>query len=430
MKINKATLLEQVKKLKKHGLGDVFLSSVFCEMISFLISVFVVRILSKEDYGYYAIAYNIYGYISVFVGCGLSNGILQYCSESRAESEKSSIYDFCRKFGTVFNIALLLAMPLLSLILLGDAARPYFVAMSGWPLVAYFSNYYLMRLRVKKDNRHFMLSNVISATVFLGSSAILAEVMGVMGYIIALYIKYAVSFVTSAYFLNKHHGQTKATERLTKKLKTEIVKYSLICCLTNFASHILILADVTCVNLLVGEAAAVATYKTAAQIPTALMFIPSSIIVFVFPYLAQNNRNYLWLKRQSKNLLAGILGINTLISFAVFLLAPVIVRILWGTRYLDAVPVLRILTINFLVTGSFNMVFGNIMVAVKKVNVNLVKTVVCSCLNIALDIVLINCYGSVGAALATLTVSICSSTFSVIYYKMWIRKKLIAEGIR
>lgn len=414
-------------KLKKQGLGDVFFSSVFTEFISFIASIFIVRMFSKDEYGYYAIAYNIYGYISVFIGCGLNNGVLQYCSEIRPEGQKKAIYRFCQNTGSAFNVLLLVIMPVLSFFFLDGQPRYYFLVMVGWPLVAYLSNYYLMRLRVIKDNHHFMLSNVISAIFFIITATILVNYIGILGYIIALYIKYIVSTVTSYVFLNKQDNNLEL-EKITRSFKFEIVRYSLICCLTNFSSQILMLVDVTCVNYFIGKAAEVATYKTATQIPVALQFVPSSIIVFAFPYLVENNRNYKWLRKNSKKLFLGVFGINLVIALFVIVFAPLIVKILWGERYLDAVTVLRILTINFAVTGSFNKVYGNIMVAIKKVNINLLKTIIASCLNIILDILLIQQYGSVGAAYATLIVSCGSSGFAVLYFICWIRKKQISEN--
>lgn len=424
MRISVATIKEQIVKLKKHGLGDVFISSVFTELIGFIASVFIVRTFSKEAYGYYAIAYNIYGYIAVFIGCGLNNAVLQYCSETRPNDEKKSIYQFCLKFGSVFNVILLALMPFVALITLNGMPRHYFITMSGWPFVAYLSNYFLMRLRVIKDNRHFMLSNVISATVFLICAFALSKILGIIGYIVALYIKYVSSALLSSYYL-KDSNNTTTTIKLDKKFQYELIKYSLICCLTNFTSTIMMLVDVTCVNYFIGDPSVVATYKTATQIPTALMFIPTSVIVFAFPYLAENNTNIKWLKSNTRKLTTGVFAINFVVSSAVFLLAPIIVRILWGEKYLDAVQILRILTINFLVTGTFNKVYGNLMVAVKKVNINLLKTVIFSCLNVILDIILIRFYGSTGAAIATLIVSIGSSAFSYIYYHYWIKKRLV-----
>ena len=416
-------IVKGARKLRKHGLGDVFISSVYTEIIGFLASIFIVRMFSKDAYGYYAIAYNIYGYIAVFVGCGLNNAVLQYCSEKRDDNEKRGIYTFCLKFGSIFNIFLLAIIPLLSLVLLPDLPRKYLLLMSGWPFVAYLSNYYLMRLRVIKDNRHFMLSNVISASFFIALAAFMAKTVGIVGYIVALYCKYIISFTLSKFYLHEDNSYF-SKSGISNDFKKEIIRYSIVCCLTNFASTIMMLVDVTCVNYFVGDPSVVATYKTATQIPTALLFVPSSVIVFVFPYLAEHNKDLLWLKNNVKKLNLAVVAVNVIIGIVVYILAPFIVRILWGERYLDAVEVLRILVLNFVVTGTFNKVYGNLMVVVKKVNVNLAKTIVFSVLNVILDTIFIKYYGSIGAAIATLIVSIGSSIFSYAYYRLWLSRQL------
>lgn len=413
---------DYIKKLKKHGLGDVFFSSIFTEFISFVVFVFIVRMFPKDEYGYYAIAYNIYGYINVFVGLGLNNGILQYCSEKRTARQKNAIYSYSLKTGTVFNVILLFFVLILPTFFLDGHPKSFLMTMAAWPLFTFFSNFFITRLRIIKDNRHFMISNVVSSVIFVVSAALLSLWLGIVGYILAFYIKYISSYIISKIFVSKKNICTEK-EILDKSLKKEIIKYSLVCCLTNFVSQILMLVDVTCINALIGVPSIVATYKAATQIPTALLFIPSSVITFVFPYLAENNDNYIWLKRNSKRIIAGVFALNLVISLVIIVFAPIIVQLLWGEKYMDAVPILRLLTLNYLITGTFNAVFGNIMVAIKKVNVNLVKVLICSAINIGLDVVLISYWGSLGAAYATIIVSVISSAFAVIYFVYWIKKQ-------
>ena len=126
MNISSESIKSQIVKLKKQGFGDIFFSSVFSEFISFIVFVFIVRSFPKVDYGNYGIAYNIYGYINVFIGLGLCNGILQYCSEVRSDEQKKAIYLFASRLGTAFSVVLLLIMPVMSLIFLDGDPRYYF----------------------------------------------------------------------------------------------------------------------------------------------------------------------------------------------------------------------------------------------------------------------------------------------------------------
>lgn len=422
MNITSESIKSQIVKLKKQGFGDIFFSSVFSEFISFIVFVFIVRSFPKVDYGNYGIAYNIYGYINVFIGLGLCNGILQYCSEVRSDEQKKAIYLFASRLGTAFSVVLLLIMPVMSLIFLDGDPRYYFLIMSGWPVAVFLSNFNLIRLRIIRDNRHFMISNVVSSFVFIIAVIPLTKLLGISGYIFAFYLKYISTYILARIFVPSI-SKKEISEKLSKSFKFEVVKYSLVCCITNFVTQILMLVDVTCINIFLDDPTIVASYKAATQIPVALLFIPSSVITFIFPYLAENNKNHKWLKKTSKKLILGVFCLNFLVAVMVIILAPLIVRVLWGEKYDDAAPILQILAFNFLITGSFNTVFGNIMVAIKKVNINLIKTAICSSLNIVLNILLIKRFGSFGAAYATVIVSFCSSIFAVSYFIYWIRRQ-------
>ena len=415
-------ILSRTKSLLNKGFIYVFGSSLFVELMGFIISVGVVRKFSKADYGYYTIAYNIYGYIAVFVGLGLINGILQYCSEKRGEDEKKGIYRYTFIIGTIFNLVLAVLIPLFAYLFVDTLSRVYLIAMCLWPLTTYWSNFYVMKLRVIKDNKHYMMTNISSSFIFLLSALILTRYYSIYGYILAFYIKSFVSAMIAAYYLrgNREHPSKNV---ISRQLKREILNYSLVCCATNFASTLLMLIDVTCINIFIGNAEIVATYKVATQIPTALLFIPSSFIIFIYPYIAENNNNVQWLRSNTRKMCAGMFALNLIIVIVLIAGAPLVVRILWGDRYTDAVPVLEILLINYLISGTFRKLYGNVLVALKKVKINLLNTVISSCLNIVLDIWFINKWGSMGAAYATLLVTVSSSAFVYIYYHLWCRKQ-------
>ena len=71
--------------------------------------------------------------------------------------------------------------------------------------------------------------------------------------------------------------------------------------------------------------------------------------------------------------------------------------------------------VSYFFSGSFRVLFGNILFIIHKVKVNLIIGIIDALANIVLDIVLIRKWGSVGAAYATLIITILSSLLSGIY---------------
>lgn len=423
MRINWKHIKESIAKVISKGLGYIFLSSVFGQVVMFFVSIFIIRKFPKNDYGYYSIAYNLYNYIVVFVGCGLNNAVLQFCSEIRSSDEKKAIYRFCLFTGSAFNLILMFVMPGIAHFFLNTHSKHYFVLMSAWPMFSYISDYFLIQLRVRKENKIFMKTNVYSTVLFCVTAFFLTSRWGIEGYIYSLYAKFIFSIIVSLVLTNRETtNECYESVKLGKKFQASMLKYSLLCCFTNFSSSIMMLLDVTCINFFIGDASVVATYKVATQLPAALMFIPSSITVFIYPYFAENNANIKWVKRNTNNLVLCLLALNGLICTVLYIFAPQIIKVLWGDKYHDALHVLRILILNYLVTGTFNMAFGNVMVALKKVNINFIKTLIFSSTNIILNVIMVKQIGSIGAAYATLIVSILSSAFAGIYFYLWCGK--------
>ena len=89
--------------------------------------------------------------------------------------------------------------------------------------------------------------------------------------------------------------------------------------------------------------------------------------------------------------------------------------LLWGPNYLDGVPVFRVLAISFFFLGTFRSTSTNILQALGKVKFNLIVSIVAAISNFILDYFFIKNYGIMGAATATLLVTVIASMLSFPY---------------
>ena len=119
-------------------------------------------------------------------------------------------------------------------------------------------------------------------------------------------------------------------------------------------------------------------------------------------------------------------GLFTAINFVVFLglivMAPVIIWLIYGEKYMNVLPIFRVLSLNFLIYGSIRLLLGNVIAAMKKSEVNLAIAVASGILNILLNLTLIPRLGSVGAAIATVCVSISVSLMNCLFLRRQWRK--------
>ena len=65
----------QIKELFERGAAHLFVGNFIVKFISLFGSIFIVRLLTKEEYGILGYIENLYSYGYIFVGLGLSIAI-------------------------------------------------------------------------------------------------------------------------------------------------------------------------------------------------------------------------------------------------------------------------------------------------------------------------------------------------------------------
>ena len=92
---------------------------------------------------------------------------------------------------------------------------------------------------------------------------------------------------------------------------------------------------------------------------------------------------------------------------------------------MDAVPVLRVLTLGYFFSGTFRTLSVNLLAAFRRVRYGLFISVVSCISDIVLNYYLILRFGMIGAAYATLAVDIITAALSFIYVFILLRKGTI-----
>ncbi|MBE6939114.1 MAG: flippase [Ruminococcaceae bacterium] len=421
-------LLSKVKQFGKEGLFHIFGSSVLAKVGGIISSVVVIRKLPKTDYGSYVDAENLYAYFAIFIGLGIASAMIQYCSENVSEGRKNALYRYSLGMGMVGNFILLpLILGVAALKYLGGStAEAAYLSMLGFlPFFAYADQYLQLVLRVKLKNKAFSRTNMIYTVTHVCGNIVLTLLFGVPGLILSQYLGHAVAALHSVFVLRKEkffRGISAAEEKLARKDRREYISYSLVCAVTNFTSTALMLLDVTCLGLVLDDPTVLADYKVAATIPSALLFVPKSLMTFYYPKLV---RAFSESKARGFKEVKGLIKVYALVNGGIFVcltvFAPLIIRILYGEKYANVVPIFIILGANYLVC-SFKNITGNTIAVLKKVKMNLLFAVLSGVLNIGLNLCLIPSLGSVGAAVATLCVSCCVVAMNTVYLILYAKK--------
>ncbi len=420
--------INKLKILINKGLFHIFGTNIINNIVSFFTNIIIVRFLTKGQYGIFSYANNALSLFELVSGLGLISGLLQFCSEKRCETEKYSIYKCGIVIGFFFNCILFIGIFVYSKygnIPISESAQ-YIKQLMFLPIFKFTFEFIITILRVNKKNKEYAYLLNINTVIYFMLACIGAYVFGITGTIMGRYIAYLLSICIGFYICKYDIINIINANKLVSKLRKDLIKYSIICCGSNSISQLLYLLDVYLIGIFIKDSQVIASYKVATLIPTVLSFIPLSIMVFIYPYFAEKNTDYIWIKQQCVKILKILAVINAIISISLFVSAPYIISILWGKEYADSVIPFRILSINYFILATFRIPCGNILAMLRKVNVNFIISIVSGISNIILDIILIKRFGSNGAAIATLFVVIVSSLMAFPYLVQYLNKNIMA----
>jgi len=418
--------MKQIKILLKTGFFHIFGSSVMNKIVGFLSSVVLVRILSKSEYGVFTYAWNIYSIVLLANGCGIENGLLQICSEHSGDKEYGRrIYRYALRIGFAFDVVLVIILigiglfahlPLeeSGILLIWLCVLPMFKL--GYMLIVSY-------LRSQKRNQEYAKISIVNMLLIFCATTVGAYILKTKGVILGYYVAYGITILLGAVWQRADVGKTR--EPLSIGDKRILLSVSTISMCNSGLSHLMYYLDLFVLGMLAVKDTVLASYRVATLIPSALVFIPMSLVTYIYPYFCQNRADGEWCIRKYRQILISIGTVNLLISLGTFILAPWLICILFGEIYLDAIPVFRVLILNYFVSGTFRIISGNLLVTQRELKYNFLVALVSGMLNIVADFILIRHYGSMGAALATVLVTAVSSTMSVwrLIYTFTRRKK-------
>lgn len=409
--------------LIKNGFFHIFSANVINKIIQFGISVVIVRLITKEAFGQWSYANNILSFFLLVDGLGVSSGLLQFASASRSEEERLSYLKYALFIGTAFNSILAIAVLLFSYFfeLPVDGSTEILRMLSLIPLITIFFGILQIYLRAELRNKEFSFVTVVNTITFFVGVLIGGYFFQVTGIVWGRYLAYIVSTVVAIWFLRDYYRSFFTVSIPSKENRKQFLEFSVVSMLSNSISQVLYLMDTFLIGIMIHSDLVIASYKTATLIPFALNFIPLSVMTFAYPYFARYKDDKSLIKNYYLKMQRYLFLLNSLISALLIVFAPLVIKILFGPSYLDAVIPFRILSFGYLIAGTFRIPSGNVIASLGKVQVNFYNAVISGVANIVLDIVLIKYYGSVGAAIATVLVFVISSVVSVWYLRKYLK---------
>lgn len=424
-------LKEKTKKLVINGAAHVLIGSFITKFITFFGSIFLVRLLTKSEYGVLSYYENILGYFCVFAGLGLAPGIQRFIILADTQEEKKGCFNKAFRQGNLWNI--LLVVVCLAFCFLYRHPDAFL----GYPIVIicltlcipfiFICNLGQYALRALFDYKRYAYLAVVSALVLVLGRVIGAAVGGLDGSVTFRLIAEAICAGASVLLLIHCHFKNVKGQSLSPSFSKDFSSYSVQLMLTDGLWTIFMLNDIFLLGQLSGNDLLVADYKIAYVIPANLAIISSSIGLYVAPFFTKNDKegNINWVKKNLKLTLLVTMLVMGGLAFLCYVFGDVLIKFIFGAQYLTTVPIMNILLLASLFNNGIRMVIANILSAVGEQKKNLIVAGVGMIFQIALDIILIPRMGAIGVGLSSLSVYLIMSVLLLIMvYNKYFKSKV------
>lgn len=387
------------------------------------------RHLGPVNYGIYSLAFTFYMIFYFFSNLGMDTLLIKDVSRC-----KTSAKSYLPEMLTVKLISSGLSILLIGILVhlfnysmvtkLGILTLSIAIVFSSFndTLKATFNAYELMEYpSLIEVIRSFISLSLIFIFIWVGKGVLTILSIQVFSFLIALMI--TLLFMKIKLFSLKN---LKPSLKNSKTLILNSLPFFSVAALFMLNTRI----DIIMISWFKGETG-VGIYNTAVELMNITFILPALISTAFFPVLSR-------CFREDVNKLVSIsnfglklnITLSVPIAVGVFILAPKIVLLIFGTQYYGAVIILRIFSINILM--QFGVSFLSwIFTATENVNIVLKANGLMLLLNVILNLFLIPSYGLAGAAIATVFCRLFGTTFlnymrfkkysSIIFFKFYLK---------
>ena len=393
----------------------VFFSFLIAKICGFLGSLVIIRLLPENEYGILTIVMSVCAIFLPFSGFGSNQILLRYGSISEKENKQnlSSYLFFKGIFNEIILIVIFVGISLfyapkyenIIIIFLFFGIR-----LMGFYLSHHIQTYY----RISGKNDIFAkVSNAINIGGFI-LLLVLTYLFKFYGYLLAI----ALIPYLSLFWLKKEMFSAK---RIVYDNKKEIWRFGIFTAATSVISETLFSLDVMLLGFLMNENA-VANYKVAILLPSNITFLAISFMQSDYPLLSKNYQNKNFLKSYIKNYYKIFIPICILILGFFYFFKDLLLKVFFGTNYSDNSNLMMILLLGFTFGMLSRNLFGNLLPAVGKIEVNTWVSILSLIILSVTAYFLVNTFGILGMGISLSLVLIWEGLAYLTFFGNYLKK--------
>ena len=404
---------------KRKG-GYVLSAVVLSKLLSLLLSVVIIRILSKEDYGNLMYAYTVISFVMPFMGMGIFQSFIKYAPVQEFMYERKQLFKYTLWGGVLASLALVFILILLAPIITQRLPQSYWYLLLFSLLIVSLFIFEAVKtyLRIFFLNKAYAKLEITHAILVFVLGVSLTYFMGAIGFIISLV---SVPILLSVLLLSKKKILTQSNFQFSFS-KASYWYYGIYTSLGGLVSQLIFSVDIISIGNLLHQPDLIAQYKALSIIPFSLLFLPGAIIKTDFVKLVQESKNAKFLWAYVTNFMLIFLAFSVVLLGFVYWFGDNLILLFFGDAYLESANLLMIFSLGIVGAFLFRVPFGNLMVVIGWTKINTLIAIVTLLLDVFLNYFWIQKWGVYGAAYATSLLLWLSGLATFIVFLIYLQK--------
>ncbi|MFR9303126.1 MAG: oligosaccharide flippase family protein [[Clostridium] symbiosum] len=398
------------------GILFVLIGSVLTNAISMISSIIVVRLVNKADYAALAYADNLYSYIALASGLGLSTAMIKFAAETTNPRDKSKYFNYAISRGCIFNLvaAVILCVVATFLKIPFTNTKNYVYILLLYPVFQNILNSVLGYLRASLMNREYALIGVLQAVFVTLFSVIFVFFIGIKGILTARYVGITIVLFIGFLIIIKSE-KIYFKEKINKNDERVMLKMGISLMIANICSGMMSLNESFLINNIIRNETITANYKVASFIPSQIFLVTNALAIYFFPLVARlKDRN----KVKKMVFRAGVLNF-IIVSFCILcgiLITPYMILFLYGKNYGDAVPLSYLLWVTNGLNAAIRVIPMNLLPAIGKTNFNAILAAISTIVQFVFEMHFLTLYGIKGIVYASMIVYLITGFLYWMYF--------------
>jgi len=373
--------------------------------MQFIINVFVARIISKDNYGLINYSSSLIAFFTAMFALGFDGIVTKKFAEDRAN--KGLYLGTALVSRTVFAIVCIIFLQIVVRVISpGDTLLYKVTFIQSLTILFGASDLLVFWYRFINEAKIVAVTNFTAFFIaFIFKVIALAVFKNLYLYLIAVSAEVFLSMlIMSVYYFKHNRDKFGFSWKIFKKMIS--ISYPFI--ISGILSAIYWQTDKLMIKSFMDNAA-VANYSVAMTMAGTISIASTAIIEGFRPDIMnfkQTNENLY--KKRFRQLYGLVFWICVVYCIFVTIFAKFLVLLIFGVKYLDAVPALYVV-VWYVMFSYFSYINNLYMVAENKIKWIQIITFIGSVINIILNFILIPKFGIVGAALASLITQVLAN---------------------